>query len=211
MRQWIVLAFVFAWLCLAGTTAHAAAAKEGDKHAEKSKDINIFEPRVDLGIWTIIVFLGLMFVLKKYAWGPMVEGLQKREERIKGALEEAKKARADAERIQAELQKKMDEAAQNIAAMIADARQDGERLKAELKAEGVKEVQTERERAVREIQLAKDQALQDLWQRTAELATLVSVKTVRKQLSVEDHRALIDEALQELKTAGEQHRRYGAL
>src|SRR5262245_50268704 len=88
----------------------AAAAAEGG--------INIFEPRYDLGIWTIVVFLGLFFILRKYAWGPMIEGLAKREENIKGALEEAKKARKEAENIQADLKKQFDGAAQKIAEMM---------------------------------------------------------------------------------------------
>src|SRR5205807_135020 len=114
MVKRILLPLVLAAFCLAAvpmqgaapTDDHGHPATEGAKAAKK--EINIFEPRVDLGIWTIVVFLGLFFILKKYAWGPMIEGLQKREERIKGALEEAKKARDDALRIQAELQKERD-------------------------------------------------------------------------------------------------------
>src|SRR5262249_18190411 len=64
----------------------------------------IFTPvRIDLGIWTIVVFLILFFLLKKYAWGPMLTGLQKREENISTALEEAQKARDEAKKIRDDL------------------------------------------------------------------------------------------------------------
>src|SRR5206468_1913312 len=56
----------------------------------------------DLGLWAIVVFVLLILILRKAAWGPMLDGLQKREENIRNAVEEAKKARAETERITAE-------------------------------------------------------------------------------------------------------------
>jgi len=223
MRLPLCLLVVLAALCLAVAPASAAAPKDDHApaaHGEGAKDgakpaakesINIFEPRFDLGVWTVVVFLGLFFILKKYAWGPMIEGLAKREERIKGALEEAKKARDEARKIQAELQKERDANAQKIATMMDEARRDAEQLKTELKAQGTKDIQAERERLSREMNTRFDQALQELWQRTADLAVRISAKTVRKQLNADDHRALIDEALNELKTTGEAHRRVSVL
>jgi F-type H+-transporting ATPase subunit b len=167
-------------------------------------DIDIFAPRFDLGIWTIVVFLGLVFILKKYAWGPMIEGLRKREENVRGALEEAKKAKADAQRIQAELKQQMDGAAQKIAGMMEEGRRDAQQLLADAKAQAAKDIQTERERLRRDIDTARDQALQELLHRTPQLAVLIAGKVIRKQLTIDDQQKLVDEALQELKTAGKQ-------
>lgn len=182
----------------------AVALAPGMALAAGSNEIDIFAPRFDLGIWTIVVFLGLVWVLRKYAWGPMIEGLRKREENVRGALEEAKKARADAQNIQAELKKQFDGAAQKIAGMMEEGRRDAQQLLADAKAQAAKEHQTERERARREIETQKDQAIQEIWQKTAQVATHIAMKAVRKQLTIDDHHALIDEALQELKTAGKQ-------
>jgi F-type H+-transporting ATPase subunit b len=175
--------------------------------AEKAKDIDIFEKRFDLGVWTIIVFLGLLFVLRKYAWGPMLEGLDKREQRIHSALEEAKKARAETEQVRVELQKKMDAAAETVREMIEEARRDAKFTKDEMIAEARKEIQTERDRLHREVGVAKDQALQELWSQSVQLATLISTKAVRRQLNEDDHRRLADEAIAELGTAGAMVRR----
>src|SRR5262245_23687623 len=60
------------------------------------KDVNLMELRWDTALWTIVVFLLLFLILKKLAWGPMLEGLQKREDNIQAALVEAKEARAEA-------------------------------------------------------------------------------------------------------------------
>src|SRR5262245_31828305 len=60
--------------------------------AEQEKD-DVFKGWLDLSIWTIVVFLVLLFVLGKYAWKPMLQGLEQREHSIQSAMEEAKKAR----------------------------------------------------------------------------------------------------------------------
>src|SRR5579871_6830769 len=69
------------------------------------------------------------------------------------------------------------------------------------------ETQRERERLHREIGMARDQALQEIWNRTAQLATLVAAKAIHRELNVDDHRRLVDEAIAELQRAGNQRRR----
>src|SRR5438067_9652961 len=54
---------------------------------------------LDLAIWTVVVFLILLFVLSKFAWKPMLQGLQKREQDIHSAIEEAHKTREEARRL----------------------------------------------------------------------------------------------------------------
>ena len=63
-----------------------APAGGGHGHAEQ-KEVPIFTPvRLDLAVWTLVVFLLLLFVLTKYAWNPMLEGLKKREGQIRAAI-----------------------------------------------------------------------------------------------------------------------------
>jgi F-type H+-transporting ATPase subunit b len=214
MRQRLLPLFLLVPLCLAAAPVAVAkdepapAAKSGGGEKKAAQEgIDIFAPRFDLAIWTIVVFLCLFFILKKYAWGPMLEGLQKREENIHAALEEAKKAREEAQVLRAQLQKEMEQNAQKMAALMEEARREAQQLKEAMKAETTKEIQTERERLRREIEIARDQALQELWNRSAELATLIAAKAIRRQLSIDDHRRLVDEALRELKDAGSQRQR----
>jgi F-type H+-transporting ATPase subunit b len=214
MRQRVVLPLALVCLSLLGGTVAAKdehpPAAGGHAAAPAKDEIDIFAPRFDLAVWSIVVFLGLMFILRKYAWGPMVEGLQKREERIKGALEEARKTREQAKQLQADLQRKMDGAAQEIATMMETARKDAGQLLADTKSQAAKEVQTERDRLRREIETVRDQALQELWKHTAQLATLISEKTIRRKLSEDDHRKLVDEALGEIRAAGAEARHFTA-
>ncbi len=171
------------------------------EHLEMKKPPKPMEIIWDLGLWAIVVFVGLLFILRKMAWDPMLEGLQKREETIKNAVEEAKKARADTERITAEFKAKMDQAYAEIPKIMDEARRDAEVLKEEMRAQASKDIQTERQRLRREIDTARDQALQEIWIQAAHLATLISAKALGRSLTEDDHRRLIDEALVELREA----------
>jgi len=161
----------------------------------------------DLGLWTIVVFGLLLFVLRKLAWKPWLEATQRREQNIRQALEEAQRARDEAQRLRDQLQSEMDRAAEKVRAILDGARSDAQRATEEMLGKARMEIQKERERLLREIGMARDQALQEIWNQTAQLATLVSAKAIRRQLSVDDHHRLVDEAIAELRQAGKQRQR----
>jgi len=167
-----------------------------------AEEKSIFDPRFDLGFWSIIVFLALFFILRKSAWGPILQGLQKREQSIRSAISDAHVAREEAEKMRVQLQQKLDAAGAEVHQILEQARRDAQRTTDEMVAKARAEIQTERDRLRREIDLAKDQALQELWTRTAQLATLISAKAIRRSLNADDHRNLVDEALAEMKQLG---------
>jgi F-type H+-transporting ATPase subunit b len=194
---------------------HAAPATGKAQHGEKSDAQAapggglppFLQPALDLTIWTIVVFLVLLFLLSKLAWKPMMEGLEKRERAIAAAVEESHRARAEAAQLRREIQEEHQKAAERIREALDEARRDAQRLKDEMIAQAKTEIQTERDRLYREIGIARDQALHDLWQQTAQLATLISSKAIRRSLTPEDHRALVDEALNEMGPAIADRRR----
>lgn len=173
----------------------AGRVEELEGEAEIENPLKI---KYELAIWAIVIFAVLLFVLRKMAWTPMLEGLQKREESIKSSVEEAKRARADTERISQEFKIKMDQAYAEIPKIMDQARRDAEAFKEETRAQTTKEVQAERQRLRREIETARDQALQELWNQAAQLATLISAKAIGRSLTADDHRRLLDEAIGEL-------------
>lgn len=164
----------------------------------------ILPKRWDTGVWSIVIFVVLFLALAKFAWKPMLEGLKKREENIRGALEQAEKTRREAMELQSQLDARMRDAGAEIARMMEEARRDAQGVKDQMLAEAKDEIQRERDRLNREIALAKDQALQEIWQQSVALATSMSTKAVRRSLTEDDHRRLLDEALAELKQAGGQ-------
>ncbi len=173
--------------------------KKGEiEHLEPDKPVNILDLKWDLSLWTLVVFGLLYFVLRKWAWKPMLEGLQKREENIRSAVEEAQRARDEAQRLRDQLQREVDKAHEKVRDILDQARRDAQHMTEEMVAKARAEIQADRDRLRREIETARDQALQDLWNRTAQLATMISAKAIRRQLTPEDHRRLVDEALAEL-------------
>jgi F-type H+-transporting ATPase subunit b len=148
--------------------------------------------------------------LRKYAWKPLLEGLEQREHSIHAAMEEAKKAREEAQALRNMLTEEAARAQEKVREVLDQARRDAERAAAEMMARAKTEIQSERDRLRREIETARDQAIQELWNQTAQLATLVSSKAIRRQPTTEDHRRLVEEAIEELDTASKQRQRVGA-
>jgi F-type H+-transporting ATPase subunit b len=182
----------------------AAAKKDAhDDHHDKAKPPNLFEPALDLGIWTLLVFFLLLFVLKKWAWGPILEGLRKREEHIKLAVEEAKLARAETEKVRLEFKAEMAKAYAAIPKIMEDARRDAANLREEIRAKAASEIQADRDRLRREIDTAKNQALADLFSQAANLATMISQAAIGRSLTEEDHRRLNEETLRQVEAASD--------
>jgi F-type H+-transporting ATPase subunit b len=67
-----------------------------------------------------------------------------------------------------------------------------------LRAKATSEIQADRQRLRREVELARDQALQEIWTQAAQLATLISAKALKREVNTDDHRRLVDDALAEL-------------
>jgi F-type H+-transporting ATPase subunit b len=183
--------------------------REGHVHELALKETpglaKIFSLGADLGLWTLVVFGLLFYVLQKYAWPKMLSGLQKREESIHGAIEEAKKTRDEAHKLHEQLQGEMAQAQDKVRGIMDDARRNAEATTADMIAKARTEIQTERDRLHREIQSETDQALQSLWTRAADLATMISSKAIGKQLDGDSQRRLIDEALTEIRQGANGH------
>lgn len=183
--------------------AEVSAKKDGDKaaeHKEEEKDKTGFMgvKRYDLGIYTLVIFGLLMLILGKFAWKPVMDGLQKREDAITSARTDAEKARQDAEKLLVEIKAQRAKTNEEVVAILAEARREADTFRESEKARTAADVQAERDRLKREIDVARDQALQQIWDKTVELASLVSSKAIGRAVSPDDHRRLIDESLADL-------------
>jgi F-type H+-transporting ATPase subunit b len=167
-----------------------------DKHGPAPGPLDI---AYDTAIWAIVVFAGMLFILQKKAWDPILKGLQKREETIRSSLEEAKITRAEMEKLRAGFQKDLAEAHQQIPALMEEGRKKAEALSNELRAKAMEEIQAERQRLRREVDIAKDQAIKEMWEQAAQLATMISAKAIGRALTEDDHRRLLDESMAEIR------------
>jgi F-type H+-transporting ATPase subunit b len=160
------------------------------------------EFKTDLAIYTGIVFLILLTVLWKFAWGPIVAGLEKREQRIAENIAAAERAHEEAKLLLAEYDRKLAGAAEQVRMMLEEARKDAEQVKLEIIAEAKEAAKLEFERSRRELQRATDQALKELSERATNLAVDLASKIVRAQLSQHDHARLVQEAMAEFVSSG---------
>jgi F-type H+-transporting ATPase subunit b len=181
-----------ALLAVLATPAALFAADAGEQKSVLSPDwINT--------IVTVVVFLSLLGVLYAFAWGPIQKGLQAREDAQYRALEEARKAREEAAGMRAQVQAQLDQAAEQVREMLAEARRDADALRAAEREAGVRDAAAERDRAKKEIEAARDAALEDIYRQAVDLATTLSAKTLGRTITADDHRKLVDESLAELK------------
>jgi len=148
--------------------------------------------------WTLVVFGLVFFVLAKFAWGPLMNGLQKREAFIRDSLTNAKVEREKAEQMMAEYTAKLEAAGDKAGEIVEEARRDAEVTGKRIVAEAKAEAEAAADRAKKDIELARNDAVKRMHDDAIELATAVASKLIQKELNASDHQALIDESLSEL-------------
>jgi F-type H+-transporting ATPase subunit b len=194
MRWGLLVALaVFALFLASPAVAWAAEGAEGQSN------IDLFSGWLDMSIYTIVVFLLLLFILNRFAWPFIKTGLETREQSIANDRAEADRAKAEAEAARKELAEKLAKANDEIRAMMDKARADAQATAAQEMARGKAELAAEKARLREEMDRARDQALQEIWKSGANLATLISAKTIQKNLTEADHHVLIDDALKEFR------------
>jgi len=151
-----------------------------------------------LMIWTIVCFLIALFVLKRYAFGPIQKMIDERRERIRRSLEDAEEAREEARRLLEEHRSLIGQARSEGEQILAEARRVAESQRERVKEETEAERQRRLEDIQRQIQAETQRALGQIRAEVAELALVAAAKVTGKALDADDDRRLIDEAVSEL-------------
>lgn len=156
------------------------------------------EFKSELAIWTFVVFLCLLAILGKFAWGPIMEGLEKREQSIAAMIEEAKQSQEKAAEQLKQYEAKIAAAGEESREIVAQARKDAEAAGERIVAAAEAAAEKQRERAVADIANAKNAALNEIKTEGVNLAVQLAGRIVRRELNSQDHSQLIDEALKQL-------------
>lgn len=146
-------------------------------------------------IWTIITFVILLIVLRKVAWGPILSALEQREQTIRNALEEAQRARQEAEQLVAQHQQTLAVANREVAHLLEQGREEAERLRVSMTEQAREEAQRLVEVARRDIDRERQLAMQELKNTAADLALAAAGRLLSTAMTTEDHRRLITEFL----------------
>ena len=151
-----------------------------------------------LFFWTIAVFLTLLFLLKKFAWGPLLAALEERQAGIRKSLDDADTAKRELAEVQSKANAIIGTARNEADAILAEARADGARIREEARQGAQQQAQSIVAGAERQIQLERDRAVAEIRQQAVELSVMIASKLIRRNLTREDNAALIDDALEQV-------------
>jgi len=179
------------------TVAGAAPALAAEAAAEGQSN-NLFAGDIGNVVWTLAIFGLVLFVLGRYAWGPILNALQSREAFIRESLEKAQADRLEAEARLKEYLDKINNARAEATAIVDEGRRDAETVKHRIEEDARTEAGKIIERGKHEIELATATAVKELYTTSAKLATELAGRILEREIKPQDHERLIAQAIDEL-------------
>jgi F-type H+-transporting ATPase subunit b len=151
-----------------------------------------------LMIWTIVCFLITLFVLNRYAFGPIQKAIDERRERIRASLDEADRAREEARRLLEEHRALIGRAQTDAEEILSEARRIADANERRMREELEEDRQRRLEDTRKQIEAETRRALEQIRLEVVDLSMLAATKVTRKSLDDADHKRLIEEAVGEL-------------
>ncbi|WP_336127612.1 F0F1 ATP synthase subunit B [Mesoflavibacter sp. CH_XMU1422-2] len=157
------------------------------------KLINEFS--IGLFFWQLVLFVGLVLLLRKFAWKPILDAVEKREEGIQNALDAAENAKLEMQNLQADNDKLLKEARAEREAMLKEARELKTKMIEDAKTEAQEQANTIIEQAQAAIESEKKSAMAELKGQVAGLSLEIAEKVVRQELSNKDKQVQLVESM----------------
>jgi F-type H+-transporting ATPase subunit b len=151
-----------------------------------------------LMIWTIVCFLITLFVLKKYAFGPIQSMIDERQARIRASIEEADNARAEARKLLEEHRALVAGARTDAEEILSEARRVADSTRERVREEAEADRQRRLEETHRQVEAETRRALEEIRAEVADLTLIAATKVTGKALTDADHKRLIEESIREL-------------
>ena len=159
----------------------------------------LVQPDPGLFIWTILTFLALAFLLAKFAWRPLLEALDTRQQGIRKALDDAQTAKRELEQLEQQSVQILRKARADAEAMMVQTRADGDRLREEMRQKAKAEAEGIMRNAERQIQLETGRAIQQIRAEAVDLSVSIASKILQRNISKEDNERLIADALKQVE------------
>ena len=180
------------------TASSVAANAQGKKKSEDgSGALLTVEP--GMAIWTLVIFVILLAILSKWVWPSILGALNDREAKIRDDFQEAERARNDAQKTLDEYKAQLAEARREAQQIVEKSRDDARRLAEQLKEQTQQDLAQMRRRMEVDIDAAKQQAISEMYEQTATIATRVASKILNREITLDDQRGLVDESLREFQ------------
>jgi len=189
-----------AWAPLLSFGAAAAlAAEDAAGHAEAPPNPANFQ--IAPFIATFILFGIVLWILNKYAWPPIVKGLQSREDKIRKEIEDAERSRKQAQSALEQYEQALSQARAEAQKILESAKDQQLKLTAEMKSQTQRDIVAMRDQAARDIDSAKKAAIAEIYGQMAETATDVAGRILQREINPDDQRRLVEESLNQLQAA----------
>src|SRR5712691_2216568 len=188
MKRLLTVAF----LALTALPLHAAE--------EAPAALSPFAGNLGNAVWTLAIFLIVVILLGKFAWGPVLALLQQREEFIHRSLSDAKRDREEAEARLKQYGAKLQSAQAEAVAIIENARRDSDRLREELRQRARTEADTILKNAERQIETQTTRAVQQIRREAVDMSVAIASKLLQRNISKEDNEKLIADALKQIES-----------
>lgn len=182
---------------LAPMSAFAAESADG-----KGVPADPMSPVILEMIWATVLFLIFAAILGFVVWPKILGALQAREQKLEGDLVGAETARKDAEAALAEYKTKIAEAQKEAAKVVEEAKKAAEQVANKAIADSQAKIAADNERALAEIESAKQQALNEVYAQTAEVATAIAGKILQREINPADQQQLVNDSLAALTKSG---------
>jgi F-type H+-transporting ATPase subunit b len=156
---------------------------------------HLLNPDIGLTIFTIITFLLLVVVLKKFAWKPILEALENRESKIRSDVDRAERANVDAEALRRKYEVQIAEAQRTIQNLVAQAKTDGERLRAEIVKDARAEADRVLEKGRRDLGVEADKLRGELRGEIAGLSMSIAEKILQRAVDPKLQESVLADAL----------------
>lgn len=166
-----------------------------------ANEANIITVNGTFGI-ELVAFIVMIAVLRKYAYPRIAKVAEGRQKLIADQLAQAERRSREAEERLKQAEAKLVDARAQAQEVLAGAAKSGEQLREELKARGEEEAQRLVDKATREIEAARQQAVESVRSEVADLVVLVTEKVIGEALDARGHRRLIDQAIKEVEVGG---------
>ncbi len=160
---------------------------------------DLLKPDVGVLLLTVCNFLLLVFLLKKFAWGPIIGALEKRENQIESDKQTAANARQSAEELKKELDERLAQISNEAAQKMAAAVKAGEAQKEQLLAQAKEQTERMLQQAKAQIEAEKNQALADVRGEIAQLSLLAAARVMQRQVKEDTADQIVAQVLEEVK------------
>jgi len=149
-------------------------------------------------LFQLVMFIILMALLKKFAWGPLMGIMKQREDHISGEISAAEESRVEAKKLLEEQRALLKEARTEAIGLIESAKKQGDLQREEIISVARSESIRLKESAKLEIEQQKEKAVTAIREQVASLSVLIASKVIEKNLNEQDQDKLINEYIQEI-------------